>query len=104
MGKVGVEFQNGNGGVGDWIGQGYWEELSPRAAGLPLFRTERGRMGHPSFMCDLELRSEWVGHPSSYYLVLSIMATLPYSSMGMATSGALLPVMKSPEAMEKPPW
>ena len=84
--------------------RGIGRSCHPGRLGLPLFRTERGRMGHPSFMCDLELRSEWVGHPSSYYLVLSIMATLPYSSMGMATSGALLPVMKSPEAMEKPPW
>jgi hypothetical protein len=37
------------------------------------------------------------GHP---YCVLIIMATLPYSSTGMARSGALLPVMKLPEAIE----
>ena len=26
------------------------------------FRTNAERMGHPSFMCELGLRSEWVGH------------------------------------------
>jgi len=37
---------------------------------------------------------------SEYHFVLSRMATLPYSSMGMARSGALLLVMKLPVAME----
>jgi hypothetical protein len=31
---------------------------------LPPFRKERGKDGEPSFMCDLELRLQWVGHLS----------------------------------------
>ncbi len=29
---------------------------------LPPFRKERRRMGHPSFVCDLGIAGEWVGH------------------------------------------
>jgi len=39
---------------------------------------------------------------SEYHFVLSRMATLPYSSMGMARSGAPS-LLKSPEAIEYPP-
>jgi hypothetical protein len=30
---------------------------------FPPFRKERGRMGHPSVVCDLDFADEWVGHP-----------------------------------------
>jgi len=34
--------------------------LLPR---LPRFRKERGKDGAPFAICDLDLQSEWLGHP-----------------------------------------
>jgi hypothetical protein len=56
---------------------------------------------------ESDAKRDGPGHPALWeltvHLVLSRMATLPYSSMGMARSGALS-LLKSPEAMENPPW
>jgi predicted small integral membrane protein len=41
---------------------------------LPPFRTERGRMGHPSFICDLVVRLKWVGDPGLEEWVYDVKA------------------------------
>ena len=64
-----------------------------------------GSLSEIEMLQHLPIRQVFQGAQSSggCYLVLSRMATLPYSSMGMARSGAWS-LLKSPEAMEKPPW
>ncbi len=53
MEKLGFEFQNGNWGFRIGEDQGF-VELPSWAAWRPTLRTERGRVGHPVYMCDLD--------------------------------------------------
>jgi hypothetical protein len=50
-------------GMSGWIGSDDKEDLSPRVAWPPTLSAQNAeRMGHPSSICELEVRLGWVGH------------------------------------------